>query len=425
MDVPRQGATKRKTVKRSLIVAGLLLAAGGITFGVSRLQPALPSIESGTAFADTVKRGPMLRQIHGTGSLVPQDVVWISAQTDGRIEKIFVEAGSPMTTGAPIMQLSNPTLSATMTGALYDLKQAEADYEDLQVTLQSTRFDKQASAAQVVFDYQQAKIKAERDKQLADQGLIPSMDYKLSLAQARDLETRSQIEDKRVGIIERSSETQLASQRVKIEQLKAMYELKKQQVDELSVRADVAGILQQLGSGAPGVPVLEVGQNVVAGSILAKIAQQDRLKAQLKVTETEAKDISLGQTASIDTRNGIIPGKVIRIDPGAVNGTVLVDVALIGPLPQGARPDLSVDGMIDIEHLGEVLSIGRPAAGQPNSTVTLFKLDPDGRTATRTTVKLGRASVNSIEVLGGLNAGDKVILSDMSALDSHERIRLN
>jgi HlyD family secretion protein len=312
-----------------------------------------------------------------------------------------------------------------MTGAEFDLKQAEAGYTDLDVTLQSVKFDKQAAAAQVTSDYQQAKIKADRDKQLADLGLIPSLDFRLSVAQAHQLEYRNQIEEKRLGIIDRSAEAQLSAQGVKIEQLRAIYELKKQQVDQLSVRAGVAGMLQQVGSATPAAPALEVGQNVVAGSILAKIAQQDRLKAQVKVTETEAKDIALGQPASIDTRNGLIPGKVIRIDPGAVNGTVLVDVALAGPLPPGARPDLSVDGMIDIEHLGNVLSIARPTVGQPNSTVTLFRLDPDGKTASRITVKLGRASVNAIEILDGLHVGDKVILSDMSAQDSHDRIRLN
>jgi multidrug efflux pump subunit AcrA (membrane-fusion protein) len=228
-----------------------------------------------------------------------------------------------------------------------------------------------------------------------------------------------------MGIIDRSADAQLAAQRVKIDQFKAMYELKKQQVDQLRVRASVAGMLQQLGNGAVGAPPLEVGQNVVAGGILAKVAQQDKLKAQVKITETEARDIALGQPASIDTHNGVIPGKVIRIDPSAVNGSVLVDVALIGALPKGARPDLSVDGTVDIERLDDVLYVGRPTVGQPHSTVTLFRIDPDGKTATRTTVKLGRASVNTIEILDGLKLGDKVILSDMSSMDSQERIRLN
>jgi hypothetical protein len=328
------------------------------------------------------------------------------------------------------MDLSNPTLTEAATAAQYDLKQAEAAYTDLDVTLQSTKFDKQAAAAQVTSDFQQAKIKAERDRQLAALGLIPNLDFKLSVSQADVLEYRNQIEEKRLGIIERSSDAQLAAQRVKIEQFKAMYELKKQQVDQLRVRAGVAGMLQQLGNSTAGtasgtVAPLEVGQNVAPGAILAKVARQDKLKAQIRITETEAKDVLIGQPAEIDTRNGIIPGKVSRIDPAAVNGTVLVDVALTGALPSGARPDLSVDGTVDLERLTNIVYVGRPASGQPNTSITLFRVDPDGKTATRTTVKLGRASVNAIEVLGGLKEGDKVILSDMSSMDANNRIRLN
>jgi HlyD family secretion protein len=430
MDVARKTDARKRILNRALIALALLLVAGGATYGVSHLQPALPSVESGTIWPDTVRRGPMLRQVHGIGSLVPEDVLWISAQIDGRIEKISVKPGAVVTPDTVIMELSNPTLTEAMTGAEYDLKQAEAAYTDLDVTLQSLKFDKQAAAAEVASDYQEAKIKADRDKQLADQGLLAPLDFKLSATEARQLEIRNQIEEKRLAIIDRSTEAQLAAQRVKIDQLKAMYELKKQQVNGLRVGAGVAGILQQLGNStapaASGVtPPLEVGQNVTAGAILAKIAQENHLKAQIRITETEAKDIALNQPASIDTHNGTIAGRVIRIDPAAVNGTVLVDVALNGALPAGARPDLSVDGTIDIERLGDVLYVGRPTTGQPHTTVTLFRLDPEGKTATRVPVKLGRASVNTIEIVDGLKAGDKVILSDMSSMDSHDRIRLN
>jgi HlyD family secretion protein len=425
MDIQRQGVDKRKMVRRIVVGVSLLLVAGGVTYGVNHLQAALPSIESGTAYSDTVKRGPMLRQVHGIGSLVPEDILWVSAQIDGRIEKIYMQPGTPVPAGALLMDLSNPTLTGAMIGAEFDLKQAEAALADLEVTLQSNKVDKESAAAQVTSDYMQAKIKAERDKQLADQGLIASLDFKLSEAQARDLESRSRIEDKRMTILDRSAETQIAAQRVKIDQLRAMYELKKEQVQELHVHSSVAGTLQQLGNGAVGAPPLEVGQNVVAGAILAKVAQQTKLKAQIKITETEAKDIALGQPASIDTHNGVIPGKVVRIDPSAVNGSVLVDVALAGALPNGARPDLSVDGTVDIERLDDVLYVGRPTVGQPHSSATLFRIDEDGKTATRTTVKLGRASVNTIEIVEGLKAGDKVILSDMSAQDAHEKVRLN
>jgi HlyD family secretion protein len=430
MDVQRQGVAKRKMIRRIIIAVVLIGAATGITLAVSRLQPALPTVEASTVWPDTVKRGPMLRQVHGLGSLVPEDVVWISSVTDGRIEKIYIQPGTMVKPDTIIMELSNPTLSEAMVAAEFDLKQAQANLQDLKVTLQSATFDKQANAAQVTADFQQARIDAERDKQLADLGLLAKLDVQRSENKAQTLEFRNQIEEKRLKIIQDQVDAQTAAQMVKIEQLKALYELKKLQVEQLRVRAGVDGMLQQLGnataaSASGATAPLEVGQNVVAGAILAKLAQQDKLKAQVKITETEAKDVALGQPASIDTRNGIIPGKVMRIDPAAVNGTVLVDVLLTGPLPQGARPDLSVDGTIDIERLNDVMFVGRPTVGQPNSTVTLFKFDPDGKNASRVTVKLGRASVNTIEVLDGLKVGDKVILSDMSAQDTHDHIRLN
>jgi HlyD family secretion protein len=428
MDVQRTGVKKRKLVRWIIAITVILAAGGGLGYGVMHLQPALPSVEAGTVWPDTVKRGPMLRQVHGLGSLVPDDVTWISAETDGRVEKINILPGAEVRPDTVIMELSNPTLNEAMVGAEFDLKQAQANLTDLTVTLQSTDFDKQAVAAQVNADYNDAKLNADKDQELQKLGLIPDLDLKLSQSKAANLQFRSDLEKKRLGIIQEQVEAQLAAQKVKIEQFKAVYELKKQQVDRLHVRAGVTGVLQQLGnasSAAGTAPPLEAGQNVTAGSILAKVAQQDRLKAQVKITETEAKDILVGQPASIDTRNGVIPGKVTRIDPAAVNGSVLVDVALSGPLPAGARPDLSVDGTIDIERLADVVYVGRPTVGQPHTTATMFRYDPDGRTATRVTVKLGRASVSTIEVLEGLKVGDKVILSDMSSMDSHDRIRLN
>jgi HlyD family secretion protein len=425
MDVVRKGVNKRKIIGRVAIGCALLCMAAGATWAVGRMQPALPLVEVGSVWPDTVKRGPMVRQVHGIGSLVPREVTWISAQVDGRIEKIHIQPGTPVDADTVIMDLSNPTLNQAMIGAEYDLKQAEAAFADLEITLQSTKYDKQAAAAQVTSDYEQAKIKAERDGQLAAQGLIPALDLKLSLAQARELEFRNQIEEKRLGTIDKSTEAQLTAQRVRIDQLRAVYQLKREQVDQLHVKSGVSGMLQQIGNTNPGAPLLEAGQNVAAGTILARVAGQNRLKAQIRVTETEAKDILLGQEATIDTHNGNVAGKVIRIDPAAVNGTVLVDVGLTGALPAGARPDLSVDGTVEIEHLNQVLYIARPAAGQPNTSVSLFKIDSDGHTATRTSVKLGRASVNTIEIVNGLREGEKVIISDMNAMDSHERIRLN
>lgn len=428
MDVQRQGVKKRKMIRWIIVATVLSAALAGAGYEVKQLKPALPGVDAGTVWPDTVKRGPMLRQVHGLGSLIPQEVVWLSASTDGRVEKICIQPGTLVKPDTVIMQLSNPTLSQGMLAAEFDLKQAEANLADLNVTLQSTTFDKQAVAAQVSSDYSDAKLAADRDQQLSKLGLIPDLDVKLSQSKAKQLEFRNSLEEKRLGIMHQSVEAQLAAQKVKIDQFKAAYALKQQQVEQLRVRAGVAGMLQQLGnasSAAGSAPPLESGQNVLAGSILAKVAQQDKLKAQVKITETEARDIAIGQPASIDTRNGIIPGRVTRIDPSAVNGTVLVDVALTGALPQGARPDLSVDGTIDIERLNDVIYVGRPTVGQPNSSVTMFRYDADGKTATRVSVKLGRASVSSIEILGGLNVGDRVILSDMSRQDQHDRIRLN
>ena len=426
MDVPRATKTKSRKIHKLLIAAIVIGVVGGAGWGVARMQPALPTVEAASVWPDTVRRGPMIRQVHGVGSLVPENVIWISAQIDGRIEKINVQPGTEVHEDTVIMELSNPALIEAMTGAEFDLKQAEAAYTDLEVTLQNARFDKESIAAQVSSDYQQAKIKADRDQQLAASGLIAPLDLKLSVAGAKELERRNTIEEKRLGIIDRAATAQLAAQKVKIDQYKAIYELKKQQAEELHIRAAVAGMLQQLGNATvTGAPPLEVGQNVTAGSILARIAQQNKLKAQIRIAETEARDIALGQPAEIDTHNGTVAGKVSRIDPAAVNGTVLVDVSLTGALPLGARPDLSVDGTVELERLNDILFVGRPASGQPNATVTLFRLDADGKAASHTKVRFGRTSVNTIEVVDGLKAGDKVILSDMSAMDSHDRIRIN
>jgi HlyD family secretion protein len=426
MDVVRKSSKNRRALHRLLIGALALLILAGAGWGVARMQPALPSVEAASVWPDTVKRGEMVRQVHGVGSLVPQDVLWVSAQIDGRIEKINVQPGTEVKEDTVIMVLSNPTLVEAMTAAEFDLKQAQVAYTDLEVTLQNARFDKESAAAQIASDYQQAKIKADRDRQLVASGLIARIDSNLSIADAQALELRNAIEEKRLGIIDRSAAAQLAAQQVKIDQFRAIYELKKEQVEQLRIRAGVSGMLQQLGNSAvTSSPPLEVGQNVSAGSILARIAQQNKLKAQIRIAETEARDIALGQPAEIDTHNGVAAGKVSRIDPAAVNGTVLIDVVLTGALPPGARPDLSVDGTVELERLNNVTYVGRPPSGQPNSNVTVFRLDPDGKTATHVKVHFGRASVNTIEVVDGLRVGDRIILSDMSSVDSHDRIRIN
>ena len=430
MDIPRgKEVARRRFLIRVALSAVALFGAAGMTYGVRQLKPAAPTVEFSTVWPDTVKRGPMLRQVRGLGTLVPEQILFIPAQSDGRIERIHLRAGQAVKPDTVILELSNPELKVAAVTAQYDLKVAEAGLVDVSVNVQSLAFDKESAAARVRADYTEAKLRAERDEKLQKEGLISQLDVSISSSKARELGVQNGLEEKRLRIIDNSAKAQIESQKVKIEQLRALYELKQQQIEQLKVRAGITGVLLQLGADAPsgGQPTtrLEVGQRVTAGSVLAKIAQPEKLKAELKITETEAKDIALGQAASIDTRNGVNAGKVTRIDPAAVNGTVTVDVALLGGLPAGARPDLSVDGTVELERLNDVVYVGRPTSGQPNSTITLFRIDADRRNANRVRIKLGRASVSVIEVTEGLRPGDQVILSDMSAWDSHDRIRLN
>jgi len=417
MDVPRHGARRGRIIRRSIAAAVTLCAIAGITYALSRLKPAAPSVERGTVWPDTVKRGPLILQRRGLGALVPEEILWIPAVSDGRVDKVLLRAGAAVQPETLLIELSNPELQLAATDYEWQVKSAEAAYTDLKVQLESQKLTQRANTAQVQSEYVQAQLKADRDEQLARDGLTPDLNLRLSKATAEELKHRFEIEKKRLEISDQSIQAQLAAQRVQIQKLRAAWELKKQQVAELKIRAGTHGVLQQMA--------VEVGQRVTPGTILAKVAQPWKLKAELKIPETQAKDIALGQVAEVDTRNGVIPGRVSRIDPAAVNGTVTVDIRLEGELPQGARPDLSVDGTIEIERLADVMYVGRPVFGQPNSTVTLFRLDPDGREAVRVPVKFGRASVNSIEVVEGLKVGDTVLLSDMSAWDAHNRIRLN
>ncbi len=402
---------------RYVVITGVVVCSlGAVTVGVSRMKPAAPTFDGATVWPDTVKRGAMLRQVRGLGTLVPEEILFIAAQTEGRVDRIAVRPGARVTPDTVLLQLSNPELELTANDAEWQLKAAEAAYTDLRVKLESQRLEQQSVAARVQSDYVQAKLKADLEAKLGEQGLTSEINLKTTKAIADELSNRSSIEKKKVEISGESIEAQLAAQRVQIEKLRASWQLRKAQVTQLQVRAGALGVLQQL-------PV-EVGQRLMAGTVLAKIAQPSKLKAELKIPETQAKDIIQGQSVQIDTRNGIIPGKVSRIDPAVVNGTVTVDVRLEGELPSGARPDLSVDGSIEIENLPDVLYVGRPVLGQPNSTITLFKVESDGKEAVRIPVKLGRTSVSTIEIVEGLNIGDRVILSDMSAMDGHNRIRL-
>ena len=417
MDVPRHGARRVRIIKRSIAAVVTLCAIGGVTYGLSRLKPAAPSVERGTVWPDTVKRGPLIVHRRGLGTLVPEEILWIPAVSDGRVDKVLLRAGAAVQPNTVLIEMSNPELELAATDYDWQVKSAEATYIDLKVKLESGKLTQRAATAQVQSEYVQAQLKADRDEQLAKDGLTPDLNLRLSKATADELKHRFEIEKKRLDINDESIEAQLAAQKVQIAKLRAAWELKKQQVAELKIRAGTQGVLQQMA--------VEVGQRVTPGTILAKIAQPWKLKAELKIPETQAKDIALDQVAEVDTRNGVIPGRVSRIDPAAVNGTVTVDVRLEGELPAGARPDLSVDGTIEIERLADVLYVGRPVFGQPNTTVTLFRVEPDGREALRVPVKFGRASVNAIEVVEGLKVGDTVLLSDMSAWDAHNRIRLD
>jgi len=421
MDIVRDESVKRKKRRKQVILSVIaVLAVLGITLGVSRLKPAAPSVEYGTIWPDTVKRGSMLRQVRGLGSLVPipEDVRLIPAETDCRVEKILILPGTPVKPDSLIMELSNPQVVQEALNADLDLKSAEAEYHNTKAKVDSDLMNLKAEAATVENDYENAKRDATANKELAKIGVLSDSALKASLAKEKEMATRHQIEEDRIAEATKAVETQLEVQQATIQQKRALSDLKHRQLDALKVRAGITGVLQ----GAD--PPVQVGQRVTQGTILAKVVQPDHLKAELKIPETQAKDILIGQYAEIDTHNGIVKGTVSRIDPSVQNGTVTVDVKFDEALPKWVRPDLSVDGTITLERLNNVLYVGRPAFGQEKSTVSMFKIDPDGKSATRVKVELGRSSVNTIEILGGLKEGDQVILSDMSRWDANDHIRL-
>ncbi len=415
MDIPRESAIRARRIRRMVYLLGGLLVIGSVTYGLSRLKPAAPIVES-PVWVDVVKRGPMLLQVRGLGSLVPEEILWIPAVTDGRVARRFILPGTPVTADTLIFELSNPELEQAALDADWQLKAAEEQYKSLKAQLASQLLDQKASAATVQSDYTEAQLNAEKDAELAKLGLGAELNAKVTRAKVEALATRNDIEKQRLAVSAASVQAQLEAQQARVEQLRALAELKKSQLNALHVRAGADGVLQELE--------VEVGQRVAAGAPLAKVAQPTKLKAQLKIPETQAKDVQANQPASIDTRNGIIAGHVMRVDPAVQNGTVTVDVHLDDALPKGARPDLSVEGTIELENLADVVYVGRPAFGQPNSTVGIFRLEEGGKVASRVQVKLGHASVNAVEILSGLQPGDKVILSDMSAWDAFNRIRL-
>jgi HlyD family secretion protein len=417
MDIPRPDVAAKKRKRRiitiSTIALGLILA----TIGLSRLKPAVPSVDRSTVWIDTVKRGPMVRQVRGLGTFVPEDIRWIPANTEGRVEKIIVWPGTHVEPDTIILELSSPELEQAAHDAELQATAAEAELTTLRATLQRGLLDQEATTAKAKSDYEQAKMERETNDQLAKNGLIAELQYKTSKVKEAELANRNEIEQKRLSFAHDSIDPQVASKQAAVDQAQQLAKLKLDQVAALHVRAGMSGVLQQL-------PV-QIGQRMKVGDNLARVADPTKLKAQVKIAETQAKDIQIDQKAEIDTRNGVVNGHVVRVDPAVEQGTVTVEVAIDGDLPKGARPDLSVDGTIELERLNDVTYVGRPAFGQENNTVGIFKLVSGRSEAVRTPVKLGKSSVNTIEILSGLQPGDQVILSDTSAWDSHERIRLN
>ena len=419
MDIARP-EFKRQKRRRQMIGAAIgLVCLVAVTVGVSRLKPAAPDIERSTVWTDTVKRGPMLRQVRGSGALRPSQefIRQIPAETDATVVRILMLAGSQVKADTILLEMSNPQVEEAAVDARLQLKAAIAGLQSLEVKLQGDMMNQKAAAATVNSEFMQAKLQGDTDKALFDLGVISGLAYKSSKSKADELTIRSNIEKERLEINQKVNESQLAEQRAKVDQIRALAELKEKQLDALRVRAGIEGVLMDMP--------LQVGQHVLPGAMLAKVVQPDHLIGELKVAETQARDVQVGQPALVDTHNGTVSGTVMRVDPAVQNGTVTIDVRLVGELPKGARPDLSIDGTIDLERLDDVLFVGRPAFGQENSTISLFKLDRDGKGGVRTPVKVGRASVNSIQILEGLQEGDSVILSDTSRYDNTDRIRLD
>ena len=417
VDIARPATVaKKKKIKRYIMAVAAVLAIGAVTFAVSRLKPAAPTVERAAVWVDVVKRGPMLRLVRGSGTLVPEDIRWINTTTQGRVERILLRPGAQVTKDSVILELSNPQLQQSVQDAQLAHQSALAAYENRKADLERTILTQEAELASVETNYNNATVNLEAQETLLKEGLVSALQVKQLRSQAVDLKNRLAISQKQLENAKNGVKSQLAPQQAEVAQRSAQYQLRLRELDDLKVKAGMTGVLSQ-------VPV-EVGQQVGPGTNLARVADPTRLKAEVRIAETQTKDIRIGQVAEVDTRNGIIQGKVTRIDPTATGGTVGVDISLDGDLPAGARPDLSVDGTITLEKLPDVIKVGRPAFGQENSTVMLFKLDGNGE-AHRVQVKLGRSSVNEIEVIEGLQPGDQVILSDMSAQDAFDRIRLN
>ena len=416
-DIARDPAIlKRKRLRQAGYAAVGVIVVIAVSIALARMEPAAPNVERATVLVDTVKRGSIIRQVRGLGTLVPEDTRWLPSTTDGRVERILLRPGAQVGPTSVILELSNPQVEQEAINAKLALQSAEAALENLRVQLQSEFLTQQSQVAALDADFQQAKMQAEADEELAKEQLVSEITRKQSNLKAETLKKRLALDMERLSTAKQSIDARIRVQEAAVSQARAVSDLQASRMAALKVTPGFSGVLQQ-------VPV-EVGQRVGPGANLARVADPGRLKAELKIAETQAKDIEVGQMAEVDTRNGVIAGLVSRKDPAAANGTVTVDVSLTGELPRGAVPDLSVDGTIQLERLENILYVGRPSLGQEQSTVGLFKITNDVGDASRVQVSLGKSSVNAIEVKSGLNAGDQVVLSDMSAWDAFERVRL-
>ncbi|HLF11020.1 MAG TPA: HlyD family efflux transporter periplasmic adaptor subunit [Gammaproteobacteria bacterium] len=416
MDIPRPERKRQKRIRQAAIGAAVAVVLVGVTIGLSRLEPAAPTVPRASVWVDTVQEGEMLRQVRGPGTLVPRGVRWIAAQTDGRVERVVVRAGALVEPDTVLVEMSNTDLKQQTEEARYALEAAEAELVEMRLQLHSEQLDQRAALAVASAEYEGAHLQAEAEGELTDEGIVPKIQYRRSVLLAEQLKIRMDIEQERLDQFSASMNAQIAARSARVAQVRNVYERRQQEVESLYVRAGLGGVVQEV--------LVEEGQRVALGANIARVARPDDLQAELRVPETQARDVQIGQLVSIDTRNGIVSGSVIRIDPAVQGGTVQVDVELIGKLPRGARPDLSVDGTIEIERLPRVVYTGRPAYGQPNTTIGLFKL-VEGGYAVRVPVEIGRTSVNAVEIVQGLAPGDEVILSDTSAWEDNERIRLN
>ncbi len=421
MDIARPDLARRRQRLRIFWGLATVVAASALTFFLARLEKAIPSVDASTLWTNSVERGGMVRQVRGNGVLVPEQIQWVQAETGGIVENLFVQPGAEVAADTAILQLGNQELQQQSFDADWAARASQAQLEKLKVSLESDRLAQESQLVTLRADAHQAVLEFHANEVLAHDGLVPGLELERTKAKAEDLASRVTIEEKRLRFAVDSSRSQLAVQEAEVEKLRALFALRRRQVDNLTVRAGIAGVLTQLGD----LQTLQRGQRVTPSAILAKVVVPSRLKAEIRIAETQARDIARGQNVEIDTRNGVVPGQVLRIDPAVQNGTVLVEVKLTGPLPRGSRPDLSVEGTIELERLENVLNVGRPVVGQPESTVGLFKLTQGGRRAVRVPVHFGRSSVSRIEILGGLEPGDIIILNDLSRYDGQDALKID